>query len=83
MSATRPPNTSAFGARVLVHAGGRTLLRLLHGGGSYCSHSDQRLHFGLGAAGRVESLEVIWPDGTRTETKDPAADRLVTFHQQE
>lgn len=77
----RPPNTGAFGAVVRVRAAGRTLLRPLHAGGSYGSHSDQRLHFGLGPARSVEALEVRWPDGTRTEAKDVAADRIVAFTQ--
>jgi enediyne biosynthesis protein E4 len=32
-------------------------------GGSFASSSDPRVHFGLGAATKVDSLEVHWPDG--------------------
>jgi hypothetical protein len=32
-------------------------------GGSYLSQSDLRLHFGLGAATTIETLEVQWPGG--------------------
>ena len=32
-------------------------------GRGYNSQSDLRVHFGLGAATKVEKLEVRWPDG--------------------
>jgi tetratricopeptide (TPR) repeat protein len=53
----------AVGARVTVVAGGRHQVAWRFGGGSYQSASDPRLHFGLGDAGRVESIEVAWPSG--------------------
>jgi hypothetical protein len=37
------------------------------------------LHFGLGAATKVDKLEIHWPDGS-VETFDvPAIDRVVTI----
>ena len=33
-------------------------------GDSYLSHSDARLHFGLGTRTKVDSIEVRWPNGT-------------------
>ena len=33
------------------------------GGGSFLSANDGRLHFGLGEATRVETIEVRWPSG--------------------
>jgi hypothetical protein len=30
---------------------------------SFVSHSDLRLHFGLGAAQKVEAIRVRWPNG--------------------
>jgi tetratricopeptide (TPR) repeat protein len=53
----------AVAARVTVVAGGRRQVAWRFGGGSYQSASDPRLHFGLGAADRVETLEVAWPSG--------------------
>jgi hypothetical protein len=37
---------------------------------SFESASDSRLHFGLGAAARVDSITVHWPSG-RTDTLGP------------
>jgi hypothetical protein len=53
----------AVGTRVTVVTGGRRQVAWRFGGGSYQSASDSRLHFGLGNAERVESVEVTWPSG--------------------
>jgi enediyne biosynthesis protein E4 len=48
-------------------------------GASFGSHNDSRLHFGLGAARRVDKLEVKWPGGG-VETFDvPGVDRVLTL----
>ncbi len=57
----RTSNRDAVGARVTVVAGGRRQVAWRFGGGSYQSASDPRLHFGLGDAGQIESIEVAWP----------------------
>jgi hypothetical protein len=55
-----------YGALVEVHRDdGRVLSRRVRADGSYCSSNDPRLLFGLGEAGRVESVRVQWPDGRR------------------
>jgi hypothetical protein len=56
-------NRDAIGSRVAVTAGGRREVGWRIGGGSYQSAPDPRLHFGLGAATRVETLEVTWSSG--------------------
>ncbi len=60
-----PPrsNRDAVGARVTVTAGGRSRMAERMGGSSYLSANDHRLHFGLGEATRIESIEVRWPSG--------------------
>ena len=39
------------------------------------------LHFGLGAATRVDKLEIKWPDGSIETFAVPAIDRIVTITQ--
>jgi enediyne biosynthesis protein E4 len=56
-------NRDGVGARVTITAGGRRRMAERIGGGSYQSANDPRLHFGLGEAGMVESVEVRWPSG--------------------
>jgi hypothetical protein len=56
-------NRSAIGARVSISAGGRTQIGEVMSGGSYYSHNDLRVHFGLGSAKTVDTLTVTWPSG--------------------
>lgn len=56
-------NRNAIGARVTVKAGGLTQMEELHGTESYLSHSDWRLHFGLGKASVAETITIKWPSG--------------------
>lgn len=64
----------AFGAEVTVHlADGRTLRRQLQPANGFMSQSDARIHFGLGAAERIADATVLWPSGTMSIVKNPAA----------
>ena len=36
-------------------------------GGSYGSSSDQRVHFGLAPATKVDKIEIQWPSGTKQQ----------------
>jgi hypothetical protein len=56
-------NRSAIGARVTLVAGKLRIIREIDGGNGYSGQSSTRLHFGLGKAVAVDSLEVRWPDG--------------------
>jgi tetratricopeptide (TPR) repeat protein len=55
-------NRDGVGAVVTVNAGGRVRRAWRHGGGSFLSASDPRLHFGLGQD-RIGDVEVRWPSG--------------------
>jgi hypothetical protein len=70
-------NRSALGATVRVTAGGRTQARAVLSQSSYYSHDDLRLHFGLGGATRIDSVEVVWPSGERTRLTDVPVRRVV------
>jgi len=50
-------NRSAIGTRVKITANGRTQIDEVMSGSSYYSQNDLRLHFGLGRAARVESVD--------------------------
>ena len=67
-------NRLALNARVKVVAGGITQTDEIHSGGSYLSQNDLRVHFGLGSATKVESVEIRWPSGATETLKNLAAD---------
>jgi enediyne biosynthesis protein E4 len=79
----RAPNSGAVGAVVTARAGGVLRRRLVQSGSSYISQEDKRLHFGLGAVGQVDSLEVTWPDGTTTALPNVRANQIVTVEQRQ
>jgi hypothetical protein len=57
-------NSSAVGAHITWQAGGVKRTRLKTAGGSYLASHDPRELLGLGAASKVETLEIRWPSGT-------------------
>ena len=69
-------NRDAIGARVTLHGGKRTWVDEVRSGSSYSSSSDLRLHFGLGAATTVTSIEVRWPNGESERFAPPALNRI-------
>ena len=69
-------NRAAIGARVTIHAAGMTQFDEVRGGESYLSQNDLRLHFGLGSAAKIDSVEVRWPAGKTEIFKDVAADKI-------
>jgi hypothetical protein len=76
-----PRNRLALNARVRVTVNGQTQLGEARSGGSYLSQNDLRLHFGLGAAKNIETLEVLWPDGTTQVFHNVTGDRFYKLKQ--
>jgi hypothetical protein len=68
----------AVGTKAFVTTGAIRQRGDVFSGGSYASSSDQRLHFGLGAATRVDKVEIHWPSGTKEQIMLPAVDRIYT-----
>ena len=68
----------AIGAKVFVTTGNIRQRGDVFSGGSYGSSSDPRLHFGLGAAERIDRIEIHWPSGLKQDLTVPAVDRIFT-----
>jgi hypothetical protein len=68
----------AIGAVVYVTAGAvRQRLDAVSGAG-YASQNDSRLYAGLGAAAKVDKLEIRWPGGATEVVNVAAVDRVLT-----
>jgi len=72
-------NRAAIGARVTVRAGKLVQIGEVRGGGSYLSQNDLRVHFGLGKAAMIDSVEVLWPSGAVEKFANVAADKIYTL----
>jgi hypothetical protein len=56
-------NRSAIGGQIKIGAGGIRQTGVVLSQSGYFSVSDSRVHFGLGKADAIESVEVTWPTG--------------------
>ena len=71
-------NRNAVGAKVWLKAGGLTQVDEVRSGDSYISHSDWRLHFGLGSTTQVAEVIIRWPNGSTEKLTNPPIDKVVT-----
>jgi enediyne biosynthesis protein E4 len=57
---------NSFGAQVKIYAGEDRYYQEFQPVKGYMSSVDSRLHFGLGKHSKVDSMEILWPDRTRS-----------------
>jgi len=67
----------AIGARVKITAGELTQMDDVQPVRGYLSQGDPRLHFGLGDAGVVDTVEIRWPDGSVERRKHVKANQVL------
>lgn len=70
-------NKDAIGSCVTVDVGGITQTREVRSGGSYLSHNDMRVHFGLGAQTTVQKIRIRWPSGRIDTFENVPGDRFL------
>ena len=71
-------NRDGIGARVRVTAGGTTQTRLRVSSAGYLSQGDHRLHFGLGDAAQIDTIEIRWPSGAVQTLENQMPNRVIT-----
>ena len=74
--AAKEGNPLAIGARVTLKTGDIVQTEEIRSGGSYLSQNDLRVHFGLGKATRIDSIEIRWNSGRVETIKDAAIDKF-------
>ena len=70
-------NPSGFGSKVRIITGNNAQVLEQSPYRGFMSTVDHVLHFGVGQAAKVDSLEVFWPDGRVQIVKDVSANQRV------
>jgi hypothetical protein len=71
-------NRDGIGARVEIFAGGKRWTAERVAGSGYLSQDDDRMHFGLGAAGAIDRILIHWPSGREQTIAKQPVDRVIT-----
>jgi len=71
----------AIGSVVYVTTGKTRQRQDVFSGAIYCSQNDMTLHFGLGAATKIDKLEIQWPNGAMEIFEISSVDKSVTLTQ--
>ena len=77
----REDNRDGVGTRIGLQAAGKRQWRTVNGAASYLSHSDLRVHFGLGAAQAIDRVEITYPNGSTYAIENVPANKLLVVRQ--
>jgi hypothetical protein len=72
-------NRDAIGAVVKIATAQGAQWGTVSTAGSYLSSSDKRLHFGLGKASTIETIEIRWPSGIVQRMHNEKADQILSI----
>lgn len=77
-----PGNTQAIGTKVTVKTTGSSQFQELQTTRGYISSVEPILHFGIASGDNIESINIEWLDGKKTQLKDLSANQLlkVDYH---
>ena len=70
-------NRNGIGARIKCISADASQIDEVRSGGSYYSQNDLRVHFGLGTARKINSLEIRWPSGQVDVLNDVPANQFI------
>lgn len=77
----RPENKFGIGTRVYSYTEGRLQYKEMYAVKGFQASSEPIIHFGYGAAGRVDSLRIVWPDGQYQWLKDVAVNQTLIIEE--
>jgi enediyne biosynthesis protein E4 len=72
-------NPDAFGAKIIAYFDGKQQAAQMTSGRGYISTSEKMVHFGLGNAGKVDSVVVFWKDNVKTKITDVPINQEFTI----
>ena len=77
-------NIDGIGSKVVISLNGRKYMQEVHGGyGTHASQHSSLAHFGLGAAEKIDSILVIWPDGKKQSLANIPVNQKITITENE
>jgi len=71
-------NRDALGTKVKITTSVSSQYNVAKTDGSYNSSNDKRVHFGLGPATVIDSIELSWPSGFKQVLKNVKVDQILT-----
>jgi hypothetical protein len=74
-------NRSAIGTRLVLRSAKLEQIREIKSGGSYASHNDVRVHFGLGSIERIDELEIRWPSGKVEKRQNVKPNQILVIEE--
>ncbi|PWT94839.1 MAG: RNA-binding protein, partial [Bacteroidetes bacterium] len=76
-------NKLGIGSKVKLYNKGQIAFRECNLSRGFQSAVDRDLHFGLGSATTIDSVEVIWPNGQRQVEKGVKPNQVLELHQKD
>jgi hypothetical protein len=76
-------NLNSIGAKVSVFTKGKLQYQELNPNRGYLSCLPLRLHFGLGKEMVADSVQVVWPDGSKETLRQVNANQLLTIEKKD
>ncbi|SNZ00809.1 VCBS repeat-containing protein [Flagellimonas pacifica] len=74
-----PNNHFGYGSKVKLTIGNTLQVKELLSTRGYFSASEPILHFGLGKVGKIDKVEITWPDGKQQILQKVRADQELVF----
>ena len=74
-------NRDGYGALITLTAGGRTWKAEAMCNTGFLMQSDPRVHFGLGKAQHIDTIEIRWPSGRVQRLTDQGVDRMLKIRE--
>jgi hypothetical protein len=74
-------NRSAVGARLYVRTASGQQMREIASANGFDAQSSLQTHIGIGSADRIESVRVVWPDGSEQQAKGLQPNHVYSWTQ--
>lgn len=78
-----PPNMFGIGTKAYLYKDGQMQFKELYAVRGFQASSEPLLHFGLGGSSEIDSLRIVWPDGTSQLHKNLKVNQTLVLSPEE